>query len=61
MREGNKVDKRQLEELAIAERRAYHRAWRAANRDKVRAQNAAYWRKRAEKKLHEKEDANSGK
>lgn len=40
-----------LDELAAAERKAYFKAWRAANPDKVKAQNEAYWRRRAEKKL----------
>jgi hypothetical protein len=43
----------QLDEFARAERREYHREWRKRNPDKVKEQNAAYWRRRAERKLRE--------
>ena len=42
-----------LEELAREEERAYKKAWRAANRDKVRTYNSNYWKRRAEKKQTE--------
>lgn len=32
---------------AIQKRREYQRAWRAANRDKVKANNARYWERKA--------------
>lgn len=38
------------EQRAAAEaRNAYARAWRAANKDKVRASNQRYWMRRAER------------
>jgi len=43
----------QLDELAKEERRAYFKAWRAANPEKVKQQNQNYWRKRADRKLQE--------
>jgi len=49
---------KKLDELAREEERAYKKAWRAANRDKVRTYNSNYWKRRAEKKQTEqkKED-----
>ena len=47
-----------LDEAARAERRAYHKAWRDANPDKVARINANYWRRKAEKKLAEQEATN---
>lgn len=32
---------------ALQARREYFRAWRAANRDKVKATNARYWERKA--------------
>ena len=49
----------QIDDLANAERRAYHKAWRAANPDKVKLQNKKYWRKRAEQKLFEQQTVNT--
>ena len=46
-----------LEELALEERRAYFREWRANNKDKVKKHNATYWKKRAKRRLEEKEDS----
>ena len=40
-----------IDDLARIERLAYFKAWRAANKDKVRRHNENYWRKRAEKQL----------
>ena len=33
----------------VIERRAYYRAWRASNRDRVRKYNHSYWERRAQK------------
>lgn len=38
-----------LSEEAKAVRREYARRWRAANKEKVRANNKKYWERRAEK------------
>jgi len=45
-----------VENLAIQERRDYQKQWRQKNPDKVKKHTADYWRRRAEKKLAEKED-----
>jgi len=45
----------QLNELIKKERRDYSKAWRAANKDKVKRYNSNYWQRRAEKKLAEKQ------
>lgn len=34
---------------AIEARRAYYRAWRAANKERVKQYNEAYWQRRAER------------
>lgn len=39
-----------ISDEARAERNAYLRAWRAKNRDKVRAANSAYWERKAANK-----------
>ena len=39
-----------ISDKARAERNAYLRAWRAKNRDKVRAANSAYWERKAANK-----------
>lgn len=36
-------------ERAAEMRRAYHKAWRAKNKDRVREYNKRFWEKRAEK------------
>ncbi len=36
-----------LDERAVEVRREYYRRWRAANRDKIRATNERYWKKKA--------------
>lgn len=41
--------------LAAEARNAYARKWRAANPDKVRANNANYWLRRAAKEAARKE------
>lgn len=38
---GSRIDK------AAEARRAYYRAWRAANKDKVRQYNERYWQRKA--------------
>lgn len=49
-----------VNELVKKERREYYRKWRAENKDKVRENNARYWKKRALKKLEtQKETTNS--
>lgn len=40
---------RTLDEEALEQRRAYHRAWRRAHRDKVRQYNQDYWNGKAYK------------
>ena len=34
---------------AAEKRRAYYKAWRAANPEKVKANNARYWERKAER------------
>jgi uncharacterized short protein YbdD (DUF466 family) len=48
--------KDQLEDQINEERRAYFRAWRAANPDKTRKHRQNYWRKRTERKLKEQNE-----
>lgn len=36
-------------------RRAYYKEWRAKNREKVKAYNAKYWRKKVEKAVKDGE------
>ena len=50
-----------LEELALEERRAYFREWRANNKDKVKKHNATYWEKRAKRRLEEQQQTQEGK
>ena len=45
------MTREQIEELARAERRGYHKAWRAANPDKVKKHALDYWKRKAEKRL----------
>ena len=49
------VNEKKLAEEAREARNAYARKWRAANPDKVRANNANYWRRRAAKEAARKE------
>lgn len=37
-----------LTDKAAEARRAYYRAWRATNKDKVRQYNERYWQRKAE-------------
>lgn len=46
--------------LAAEARNAYARKWRAANPDKVRANNAKYWLRRAAKEAAKKEAGKDG-
>ena len=48
----------ELDEAAIAERRAYFKAWRAANKDKVKLHNQRYWQKRAAEKMKKRGENN---
>ena len=45
----------------VEARRAYFRAWRAANKDKVREHNRRYWEKVAAKRMQEQSKNNVGK
>lgn len=47
-------------EAAAEARRAYMKAWRAINKDKVKEHNRRYWERRAEK-MAEKEGGNDGR
>lgn len=47
-------------DAATEARRAYMRAWRAANKDKVKEHNRRYWERRATRMV-EKEGGNYGK
>lgn len=49
------MQKIEIDEIVRAEQRAYMKAWREKNRDKVKRNNAAYWLRRVEKKLQETE------
>lgn len=42
-----------MENFAKEARRAYLREWRAKNKERVRAYNARYWAKRAERESNE--------
>ena len=41
------MDKTELERLAMEERKAYFKAWRAANKEKTAQHRRTYWEKRA--------------
>ena len=51
------TNQKTIEELALEERRAYFREWRANNKDMVKKHNATYWEKRAKRHLEEKRDS----
>lgn len=42
-----------MDSAAAEARRAYYKAWRAKNKDRVRDYNANYWAKRAERANNE--------
>lgn len=43
------MPKNQNTDKAAEARRAYYRAWRAANKDKVKQYNEVYWQRKAER------------
>ena len=45
------MDNAELDRIAAEERRAYFKAWRAANKDKTAAARRRYWEKKALAKL----------
>ena len=47
------MDEKQVDELIAQERRAYHKEWRAKNKDKLRKYNRNFFMKRAAAKLSE--------
>lgn len=49
----NEQDKTALEKADEA-RRAYHKAWRDRNRDRIRQYNKRYWEKKAQQSESEK-------
>lgn len=57
------MDNIEIDELIVQERRAYQKAWRAANKDKVRQHNRNFYLKRAAARLAEqqKEHNDGGK
>lgn len=46
---------KEIEELIKEEKREYARNWRKENKEKVRANNQRYWKKKALEKLKEQE------
>lgn len=42
-----------MSDVAKESRRAYYKAWRAKNKDRIRDYNARYWAKRAERENKE--------
>lgn len=40
---------KQHSDMAAEARRAYYKRWRAANKDKVKQYNQAYWQRKAER------------
>ena len=46
---------------AAEARRAYYRAWRAANKDKVKQYNKKYWQRKAEQLEREAAGEKEGK
>lgn len=42
-------ERKKHDERGRADRRAYYKAWRAANPEKVKANNARYWERKAER------------
>ncbi len=49
-----------LSSKALEARREYYRRWRAANPEKVRAKNARYWEKRAERERGVQDEQTKG-
>jgi|GEM_PF-3039619 len=48
------MEKTELERIALEERKAYFKAWRAANKRKTAEHRRRYWEKRALAKLNTK-------
>jgi hypothetical protein len=46
------MEKTEIERIAAEERKAYFKAWRAANKDKTAKHRRRYWEKRAIKRLN---------
>jgi hypothetical protein len=51
----------ELRRAALNKKAEYYRAWRAKNRDKVKATNERYWLKRALRELEEGGQNGTGK
>lgn len=49
-----------LEQMASEERKAYYKRWRAANKEKVKKHNEAYWKKRVMKKQENRKPEGGG-
>ena len=45
------MNKAELERVAAEERKAYFKAWRAANKEKTAEHRRKYWEKKAEERL----------
>ena len=54
------MTEREMQELARQERNNYQRAWRARNKDKVKAATEKYWMRRAQM-LMEAKKGNDGR
>ena len=53
------MEQSKIEEMARQERLEYFKKWRAANKDKVRATNQRYWKKRALNKAKQQSQSES--
>lgn len=47
------MEGKNLDELAREERLAYFKEWRAKNKDRIKAHNQNYWKRKVEKRLVE--------
>jgi hypothetical protein len=54
VKEGDAYMQKKIEELAKKERNAYIKKWRSKNKEKIKIYNANYWRRRAEKRMAER-------
>lgn len=52
---------KRLNDLAAEEKRAYMRAWRINNRDKVKRHQQNYWLRKAKLKLEKEGEENDSK
>lgn len=50
----------QMSQEAIEARRAYHREWRKANRDKIKEYQARHFEKQAKKMMAESQNTKGG-